>query len=385
LKNSIAVFFNTNKMGGAERSMLNLLKDCQIRFSKKFQIFYPLLDGRLELNITDIENHKSFNFPLTLYNLSRSGGIKLSLFWDIGKSLVAFYKTLSNLRLEKYQEVWFNGNKVAYPILFYLAFKNLISSQKHEGRILWFWRDYPLNSIVIKYLYLFFESHLNLILIANSQDVKNCLKSVLGVSRVETVYPLPEHEVTSHSGTSIKNIGVPAMLSPWKGQMEVLIMIKTYQEELKKLGILKFFFFGDQIYQTQGAHQDYKEKLLSYKQDHNLDMVSFEGIKTPETILDASDLVIHSTLSAEPFGRIIIEAFMAKIPVISTGLGGAGELVENEVSGLRYEPYSKEELFQCIKRLSSDSELRQRIKGKAYLKYQSVKNYNKEEYQKLFA
>jgi glycosyltransferase involved in cell wall biosynthesis len=39
------------------------------------------------------------------------------------------------------------------------------------------------------------------------------------------------------------------------------------------------------------------------------------------------DLVVHTSTSAEPFGRVIVEAMLSRRPVLATNLGGALEIL----------------------------------------------------------
>jgi glycosyltransferase involved in cell wall biosynthesis len=65
--------------------------------------------------------------------------------------------------------------------------------------------------------------------------------------------------------------------------------------------------------------------------------VAFEGFSTTvREALAGSDLLVH-LCPVEPFGLAIIEAMAAGVPALVPDAGGAGSLVENGVSGFRFE------------------------------------------------
>ena len=56
----------------------------------------------------------------------------------------------------------------------------------------------------------------------------------------------------------------------------------------------------------------------------------------------------------EPFGRVLIESYRSGTPLISTGLGGSGELIDNESSALSFIPYDYYGLYECVSKMCSD-------------------------------
>jgi glycosyltransferase involved in cell wall biosynthesis len=90
------------------------------------------------------------------------------------------------------------------------------------------------------------------------------------------------------------------------------------------------------------------------------DLIEFAGLKNPETIYAEIDCLIHYSIRPEPFGRVIVEAFATSVPVITTGLGGAGEIVENGVNGFKTILFDREDLFKKIENLK-DFNIRKEI------------------------
>ncbi|HEY4688484.1 MAG TPA: glycosyltransferase family 4 protein, partial [Anaerolineae bacterium] len=71
------------------------------------------------------------------------------------------------------------------------------------------------------------------------------------------------------------------------------------------------------------------------------------------------DLLIHSSTRPEPFGRVIIEAMSASLPVIASAHGGPAEIVEDGVTGLLVPPGESNRLAQVMSGLLNDAPRRQ--------------------------
>ncbi|MDQ6675733.1 MAG: glycosyltransferase family 4 protein, partial [Acidobacteriota bacterium] len=62
----------------------------------------------------------------------------------------------------------------------------------------------------------------------------------------------------------------------------------------------------------------------------------------------------------EPFGIVFIEAMAAQVPVVTTRLGAAPEIVDASC-GILTEPGNAEELAGALRKLLQDSDLRARL------------------------
>lgn len=71
-------------------------------------------------------------------------------------------------------------------------------------------------------------------------------------------------------------------------------------------------------------------------------------VESPEAILGACDVLVHPTFY-DPFSNVCLEAMASGVPVITTKQNGAGELIEERVSGFLV-PYPEESglLSECI-------------------------------------
>lgn len=345
---NIAVIMNTDEVGGAERSLVFQLKNHSESF---FTFFLPKLSSNSNLEVflkaSGFSNIKYYSYPLSLYSLSRNNlRISLSMLKDLFN---LFLKTDELLELRKFDMVYLNGNKAA--LLFFA--KNRIL--RFKGKIVWHLRDYYHASKITNLVWNVLNNcnKENLSFICNSHSVQGSLTSSPWKNYpVEVIYnPVGEVLPLRDTTRKIKTIGFVSMMAPWKGVHEIVLWSKLFENELEALGVTHVKIYGGNIYKTQGNHRDYGEQIKKLGQKFPSKLLTFEGHKEPKEIFQEIDCLIHYSLSPEPFGRVILEAFDAGIPVVSTCLGGAAELVQSQVTGIQVFPHDRGGLFLAIEQL----------------------------------
>jgi lipopolysaccharide heptosyltransferase II len=92
------------------------------------------------------------------------------------------------------------------------------------------------------------------------------------------------------------------------------------------------------------------------------DLIDWEGTRRdiPE-VLRTLDVVIVPSVYPESFGRTVIEAQAAGVPVVASRLGALAEIVEEETTGLLVPPGDAGALAAAIARLIGDEPLRRRL------------------------
>tara|TARA_R110000868_G_scaffold132381_8_gene343330 strand:- start:4991 stop:6118 length:1128 start_codon:yes stop_codon:yes gene_type:complete len=315
----IQAVFNTDQIGGAERSMVATLRSKASAY--KIEAWIPNISGSTDLKIYLEETIPgvivhSFKIGASYYQVSRGN------YFSILKVLVSFAICLFHIRNIKFKDqdiVWLNGNKVGALFSYYLA-KN-----KYQGRVFWHLRDYfPTNkflTILVQKL-----NGLRLSFIANSYSVKEDFDYYWPNFKCHVLYNSAATITQTNTKKVSGKIGVVAMLTPWKGIHDVLIMAARNEDALISSGANSIVIYGGEIYHTHGAHDGYKQQLEKLAKKFKKLKVEFAGLVRPQQIFTSIDLLIHSSLRPEPFGRVIIEAMESHIPVVSTGLGGAAEL-----------------------------------------------------------
>jgi glycosyltransferase involved in cell wall biosynthesis len=92
------------------------------------------------------------------------------------------------------------------------------------------------------------------------------------------------------------------------------------------------------------------------------DVVRFMGVVAQEELmpaLAASDALVLPSPQGEGFGRVLAEAMVLGIPVITPGVGGALDFVDHRGNGLLVEPASPAAIAGALRELILDTGLRQ--------------------------
>lgn len=147
-------------------------------------------------------------------------------------------------------------------------------------------------------------------------------------------------------------IGVPGMLRPVKGHTFALKAIAHLNEGWQRCALAI----------TGEGPSDYRRELEKTIDELGIrDRVYFLGnVCDMRAFYGASDIVCVPS-KAETFGRVIIEAFAAGVPVVASAVGGICEVVEDGVSGLLVRYADVESLVASFRRLLGDAGLRERV------------------------
>ena len=102
------------------------------------------------------------------------------------------------------------------------------------------------------------------------------------------------------------------------------------------------------------------------------DRVTFAGFRAdPIEIRTELDVLVHPA-DNESFGRVIIEAMAAGLPVVGVRGGGASEIVSHGETGLLAPPDDPSALATCLEQLVRAPELRRRLGAAGRLRAESV-------------
>lgn len=167
-------------------------------------------------------------------------------------------------------------------------------------------------------------------IVYNGFDPKNYLIGESDVKQLRQELSLEGQFVVGHF----------SRLAPWKGQHILLEALAKCPQEVTALLV------GDALF----GEQDYVDSLHRQVSDLGLEKrVKFLGFRSDiPQLMSACDLVAHTSISPEPFGRVIVEAMLCGTPVVAAASGGAIELVEHDVNGFLATPGKPQELAQII-------------------------------------
>lgn len=209
-----------------------------------------------------------------------------------------------------------------------------------------------------------------LIAVAVSRSVAEDAESVLGPKiRVRTIenridlerFHPPSEPEAPRNGRDPKapvRVGLMATFARWKGHETFLKAVALSPTDDPS----SFAVIGGPIYRSQGSQYSIQELQALADRLGIAGRVEFAGrTSRPEEAMRSLDVLVHASDRAEPFGRTIAEAMATGVAVISTGLGGAGELIDDGESAIRVPPRDPEALADAIGRLVRDEALRSRL------------------------
>lgn len=148
-------------------------------------------------------------------------------------------------------------------------------------------------------------------------------------------------------------------LQKWKGQH---IAIRSFRQMRHKANST-LLVVGDY------THKNDRNFFKSLQQLVGNDNIIFTGFRSDVPhIVAGSDIVVHTSITPEPFGITIIEGMLAKKPVIASAAGGPLEIIDNEQNGLLVERNNPPQLAQKMDLLYEKRDWGARLGQNAYTK-----------------
>ncbi len=201
--------------------------------------------------------------------------------------------------------------------------------------------------------------------IANSRATADAFVEAGGrADRVRVVYnAVPEPTAEKLDDRSLtrrgsdRTIGVFARLAPWKGQHVVIDAMTRLPDHIRLL-IVGGPLFGEDAYEAQ-----LRERIQRLRLGGRVEVRGF--VQGVSQVMQKVDVVVHSSTSPEPFGRVIVEAMLAGTPVVASDAGGAREILQHERTGLLFPPGDAAALADAVSRLLDDPTLAARIAAAA--------------------
>jgi glycosyltransferase involved in cell wall biosynthesis len=198
--------------------------------------------------------------------------------------------------------------------------------------------------------------------IANSRATASALRACGGTrATVDIVYngldPAVADAVSDEDAAAARRalgvgdstvIGVFGRLAPWKGQ-DVAIRALALLDVRPSAHLV---IVGDALF----GEEAYAARLRALVEETGLqDRVHFLGFRSDvATLMRAVDILVHTSTSPEPFGRVIAEGMLAERPIVATAGGGAAEIVSPGVTAWQVQPNNPAELATALREVIDD-------------------------------
>ncbi len=147
-------------------------------------------------------------------------------------------------------------------------------------------------------------------------------------------------------------IGMIGRLSPIKGHA---FFLRAVSKVIKVIPRIKVLIVGD----AAPEKMKYKQELENLVRRLGLEKyVEFLGRRSDiPQILGRLDLLVLATVTQEAFGRVLIEAFSAGVPVIATSVGGVVEIIRDAENGILVPPADPQAMSEAIIKTLKDRRL----------------------------
>ena len=197
--------------------------------------------------------------------------------------------------------------------------------------------------------------------VANSRATADAFVAAGGRASLVTVVhngidPAPFDALAPETRAAVRaELGIPgdvflvgcfSRLHPWKGQT-VLLDAVARMPGVHALVVGGALFSGEAPYE---AELRARAELPSFA-----GRVHMLGARDDvPRLLAACDVVVHASVLAEPFGRVLVEAMLAGRPIVATRAGGVPEVVTDGETGVLVPPGDARALGDALDALRRD-------------------------------
>jgi glycosyltransferase involved in cell wall biosynthesis len=194
--------------------------------------------------------------------------------------------------------------------------------------------------------------------VTESQSTRRALTQPPGI-RAAHVFVVPNAvepavlpERIAHDHTTV---GIVGRLARWKGQHVFLeAFALAFSGTEARARVIGSAMFGEEAYER--SLRDRVDELQIANQ------VDFRGFRDPIwRELAELDILVHCSLTPEPFGQVVLEGMAAGLAVVASREGGPAEMITDGVDGLLTRPGDVQELSDALVMLSQSADERRRL------------------------
>lgn len=315
----IGFFTNSSKMGGAEHSLADVFRVCMYD-----KTLISLGDGEL-IDRVGPDNCKVFK-P------------------SDGKPKLMFFNKVFFLRKEfsSVDLVYANGNK-AFVLA---ALIKLFLQGKYK--IIWHVRD-SFNAShfgPIRYVMGLLTHLVRARVIYNSDYSRRSLISSFGRNGT-VIYngfdpKLFEGKPDNNSPAEMVRMISTSRISPWKGQLELVNALGKVKRNFQ------LTICGDSLFGENEYFDKVKQRVIELGLSNHVEFLGHVS-DVPALLKSGNyDLVLHSSILPEPFGRCIVESVLAGLPIVASKHGGVKEIVGDSPAVFLFDPNECNGLVNAI-------------------------------------
>lgn len=357
-------------MGGANRSMLQLIKELEYQYNIKPLILIPN-HIKKDWDIEDECKKYNIDYITNRFYWFKSSSKSFINYLKFFLNFLFLFQILYKIRNKKIDLIHSNGSVIDIG-----AYLSIIINKKHIWHLREFGDlDFKLHPLLGKKYESIIYNTANAF-IAISKKIQEHFALKINKNKIHLIYNGISPEVynitANHNNTTI-NICISGLISKAKNQLEA---VKAVELIVKKYNFqqLHLFIIGNN-------KNDYGKELLDYINKHQLnEFITFTGmIQNVPEYLSRMDIGLMLSQN-EAFGRVTIEYMLQELAVIASNTGANEEIITNNLDGLIYELNNIEMLASSILKLCNNKEFLLQIasngKQTALNKFTSHQNTN---------
>ena len=360
-KKRILFFDHTSQLSGGERSLLLILKGINKEKFKPILVTPEQGSFPQKAALIGIETGRISIPKMVLERKRKKIGV-LFLIFSFFMSLSSVFRLLFFIKKKRIDIIYTNSQKAHLIGLF----AGLLAGVP----VIWHFRDILNNGTtkqIVRVLGVLFTKNIIAISRVVAEQFGMCDKKVrlvynaIDVSDFERRKRDVKTDLREEYGLprDSKIVASVGQIAEWKG---LKYLVYSAKELVKVFDNLYFFIVGKPFFKEIGYSVGIQNlvKLLSLQK-----RLFFTGFrKDVPGIMDDIDILLHTPIEPEPFGRVIIEAMAAGTVVVAFDNGAIGEIL-SDGTGLLVSPFDIEGLTQGISTLLKDRALYKKIAEKS--------------------
>jgi glycosyltransferase involved in cell wall biosynthesis len=179
-----------------------------------------------------------------------------------------------------------------------------------------------------------------------------------------------ESRIRTQSADDKLTIAVIGNLSERKGQRIAILAMPMI---LKNYPSTKLLIVGKDTSPNQAFLKTLESLVKQYSLDNHVKFVGYQ--ENVDEIYARTDLLLVPS-SVEPFGRVIVEAMLAGVPVLATAVGGIPEIIEHGKNGILLQSREPNVIADAVITLLGSEERRRTFAATARLMAEQRFNMN---------
>ncbi|OQX55843.1 MAG: hypothetical protein B5M53_03830 [Candidatus Cloacimonas sp. 4484_209] len=354
-KKRIVFLDHTAKISGGERSLLLILKKLdRTRFNSCLVTLEdgPLLEEAKKLGVKAV----SLIFPRVVLKRRRRDIGLVSLCLSLFVSLSGIFRLVKLLKTQSFDIVYTNSQK-SHLI-------GLIAGIIAGVPVVWHFRDVLPDGIAKRVVILLGNMFAKRIIVISCIVAKQFIVAGRIRSKVRVVYnAIDLHdfiEQAKNSKTSLKKefhlpdnsqiVATVGQIARWKGQEYIVYVAEAL---IKRFDNLYFFIIGEPLFAEDAYYRKIKDLVIAKGLEKR---VLFTGFRWDiPGIMKDIDILLHTPVEPEPFGRVIIEAMAVGTPVVAFDMGALKEILRDS-AGILISPFDTKGLEETITSLLLDKQ-----------------------------